>query len=223
MGIKKVSDSVGAYAGITGAILGSGALIIATLENIRYTAASLGGEFEYLSTGEMATAFDMAASTAQIATSAPYLAASAVIAGTILATSSHDIKDLGAKIKNLGSGLLNISSKTSQEIGLEKDQPSFLLRAYTKPTSPFLNRAVCRIVEMAGAYGVLTGIEALAASASSNLSFADNPGMSTLALGAAATLGVGGALVAAGHYALKKSDDHYRKVKREEDEGPQVS
>lgn len=207
MKAKVFLENTGIALGAVGAFC-AGVAVPAISAGAIFTAGkALGGNFHVVSHAyqQAAPAFDMALNLEHLQAASTYLAVTTPLIGLALATTTQDLKDIGNKLKHFGAGLLDFSSKTGKEMGVLKDgqTASAALQEYTDRNSSFLSRATCRIMQVAGVNAAALGTLGLIGQMLNNHPLETTPGLSTLAIGAAAAVGVGGALYLLGREGLK--------------------
>lgn len=207
MKAKEFLGNTGIALGAAGAFCLGVAVPAITAGAILTAGKALGGNFEVVSHAyqQAAPVFDMALNLERLTGASTYLAATSPLIGLAIATTPEDLKSLGSKLKNFGAGLLGFSSKTGQEMGVLKEgqTASSAVEESTNRNSSFLTRATCRIMQVAGVNAAAVGTMGLIAQSLNNFPMETTPGLSTLAIGAAAAVGVGGALYLMGREGLK--------------------
>lgn len=210
MSTMKAKDflvNAGIALGAAGTFCVGVAVPVITAGAILTAGKALGGNFNVVSHAyqQSAPVFDMALNLQKLGGASAYLAAVSPLIGLAVATTPEDLKGLGTKLKNFGAGLLGFSSKTGQEMGVLKEgqTASNAIEESTDRNSSFLSRATCRIMQVAGVNAAAVGTMGLIAQSLNNFPLETTPGLSTLAIGAAAAVGVGGALYLLGREGLK--------------------
>ena len=207
MKAKVYLENTAIVLGGAGAFVAGVAVPMFTAGAILTAGKALGGNFHTASYAwqQAAPAFDMALNLENLKAAGTILAVTTPLIGLAIATTTQDLKDLGTKLKNFGAGLLDYSSKTGKDMGLveEGQTASTVIQESTDRNSSFLSRTTCKIIEMAGVNVAAVGVFGLIAQTMNNHPMETTPGLSTLAIGAAAAVGVGGALYMLGRHGLK--------------------
>jgi hypothetical protein len=187
------------------------ALMLATAGAVWAAGQALGGDVMTVSHHpSVKPVFDMALNVQTLTDAGTFLAGTSALWGVVTAATHNDISELGTKFKNFGAGITDFASKVGQSIGLVKEGDTATnalnerMNGLNENKEPsFLARATCKFVQAAGVSAVAAGGIGLARVAFDMPSLVANPGTSTLAIGAAAAVGVGGALYLLAREGLK--------------------
>jgi hypothetical protein len=186
-------------------------LMVVTAGAVWAAGKALGGDVMAITHGSsIKPVFDMALNVQSLTDAGTFLAGTSALWGIATATTHTDISELGTKFKNFGAGITDFASKVGHSIGLVKEGETATnalnerMNGLNEDTEPsFLARATCKFVQAAGVSAVAAGGIGLARIAFDMPSLVTNPGTSTLAIGAAAAVGVGGALYLLAREGLK--------------------